>query len=154
MPTGIVSDFEDKTQDGSIRYFPWWSLLELLSWYPIFNSSHCNSYEDQPPTDEIKWVAVTWPWWWGTWRVVPVLPTRETCPIHADNIILHAYPHNIQIQIQMFIGMWNMSYQYTQIISTGCIYGGHRLSWWGTSHWNSRKDSTGGFNWIHVPTMQ
>ena len=41
-----------------------WPLLELLSWCPIL--SHCKSFEDQAPVDEIygclifKWVAMTW----------------------------------------------------------------------------------------------
>ena len=45
---------------------PWWPLLELLSWSPIFKSSHCNSFEDQAPVDEIygcpifKGAAETW----------------------------------------------------------------------------------------------
>ena len=25
---------------------PWWPLFWLLSWHPIFKSSHCNSFED------------------------------------------------------------------------------------------------------------
>ena len=43
----------------------WRSLLGLLSWYPIFTSSHCNSFEDRAPVDEIygcpifKWVTET-----------------------------------------------------------------------------------------------
>ena len=38
----------------------------LLSWCPILKSSHCNSFEDRAPVDEIygcsifKWVAGTW----------------------------------------------------------------------------------------------
>ena len=47
---------------------PWYPSLELpvLSWFPIFMSSHCNSYEDGAPVDEVygnpifKWVAETW----------------------------------------------------------------------------------------------
>ena len=30
---------------------PWWPLLELLLWCPIFESSHSNSFEDQTPVD-------------------------------------------------------------------------------------------------------
>ena len=32
---------------------PWWPLLGLLSWYPIFASSDCNSFEDQAIIDFI-----------------------------------------------------------------------------------------------------
>ena len=45
---------------------PWWPLLVLLSWCPVFMSSHRNSFKDQAPVDEIygclifKWVTVTW----------------------------------------------------------------------------------------------
>ena len=44
----------------------WWLLLELISWCPIFNSSHCNSFEDWALVDCIYgcpilvWVAETW----------------------------------------------------------------------------------------------
>ena len=30
---------------------PWWPLLGLLSWCLIFQSSHCNSFEDWAPVD-------------------------------------------------------------------------------------------------------
>ena len=42
-------------------------LQGLLSWYPVMYSSHCNSFENWTPVDEIcecpifRWVAVTWP---------------------------------------------------------------------------------------------
>ena len=55
----------------------WQSSLELLSWCPIFKSSHCNSSEDREPVDFIygcqilKWIAETWlydrepgQYWW------------------------------------------------------------------------------------------
>ena len=32
---------------------PWWPLLGILSWYPIFKSSHCHSFEDQAPVNFI-----------------------------------------------------------------------------------------------------
>ena len=44
---------------------PWWPLLGLLSWCPVFKRSHCISFEDWVPVDEIygypifKWNAVT-----------------------------------------------------------------------------------------------
>ena len=35
---------------------PWWLLPKLLSWYPIFKLSHCNSFEDQAPYDiTLQW---------------------------------------------------------------------------------------------------
>ena len=50
------------------HYLLYWGLLmELLSWYPIYKSSHCNSFEDGAPVDFIdgcptfKWVLKTWP---------------------------------------------------------------------------------------------
>ena len=33
---------------------PWWTKLELLFWYFIFKSSHCESFEDRVPVDEIS----------------------------------------------------------------------------------------------------
>ena len=45
---------------------PWWPLLGLLSWHPIFPSSHCNSFKDSAVVDFIygcpifEWVVVTW----------------------------------------------------------------------------------------------
>ena len=45
---------------------PWWPLLELLSWCPIFKWSLCKSSKDGAPIDEIygchifEWVAETW----------------------------------------------------------------------------------------------
>ena len=59
----------NKTQHSLITdlgMLPWWPLLGILSWYPIFKSRHCNSFEDQAPVNFIygclifKWVAVTW----------------------------------------------------------------------------------------------
>ena len=31
----------------------WWPLLRQLSWCPIYESSHCNSFEDLVTVDEI-----------------------------------------------------------------------------------------------------
>ena len=42
---------------------PWQPLLGPLSWYPIFKSRFCNSFEDQAPIYGcliFKWVAETW----------------------------------------------------------------------------------------------
>ena len=62
-------------------YVAWWSLPELLYWYPIVYQSHCNSFENRVPVHSIywhpifKWVAVTWntrprndrPGWYPYW---------------------------------------------------------------------------------------
>ena len=32
-----------------LYFSPWWPLLWLLTWYPIFKSSHCNSFEERAP---------------------------------------------------------------------------------------------------------
>ena len=37
---------------------PWWPSLGLLSWCPVFKSSHCNSFEDRAYVDGI-YVTVT-----------------------------------------------------------------------------------------------
>ena len=58
----------------------------LLSWYPIFKSSHCISFDDRAPVDFIygcpsfKWVAETWkfdraPKWYS-----PINGCRAICP--------------------------------------------------------------------------
>ena len=65
----------------------WWGLLGLLSWYPPIQSSHCNSFEDQVPVDEIygypifKWVVVTWQLWQGNRIVTPALATTLMLPL-------------------------------------------------------------------------
>ena len=38
----------------ALEMLPWWSLLEPLSWYTIILPSHCNSFEDRVPVDEIN----------------------------------------------------------------------------------------------------
>ena len=62
---------------------PWWPILGLSSWSPIFKSRPCNSFEDQVPVDFIygylifKWVAGTWQGWEGTRSS----GRQATCPI-------------------------------------------------------------------------
>ena len=49
----------------SFCMWPWQPSMEQLFWYPIFNSHHCNSFEDWAPVDFIygcpifKWVTQT-----------------------------------------------------------------------------------------------
>ena len=40
----------------------WWSLLGSLSWYTLFKSSHCKSFEDQVPLDFIYVNAISTRW--------------------------------------------------------------------------------------------
>ena len=55
---------------------------------PTLLSSHCNSFEDWVPVDEIygypvfKWVAMTWQGWQGTRIVVPKMATRWQALLH------------------------------------------------------------------------
>ena len=61
----------------------WWPLLVLhvLSWCPIFKSSHCSSFDNQVPVDGIdgylfvKWVSDLTKWV-GTSSVVSWMATR------------------------------------------------------------------------------
>ena len=70
-----------QTQKGML---PWWPLLGLPTLYPIIESSHCNSFEDQVPVDFIygylifKWVAVAWYRWEGIRIIVPAMATRSS----------------------------------------------------------------------------
>ena len=67
---------------------PWWQLLELLSWSPIFNSSHCSLFEDGTPLNSIcRCSILKWEHrfdhmighqdsgpsngWQGTWHISP-----------------------------------------------------------------------------------
>ena len=73
---------------------PWWPLLGLLPWCPIFNSSHCNSFEDQATLEFIygclifRWVAATFTTWQGTGIVVQAMATRWHVPFIR-------YTHNL-----------------------------------------------------------
>ena len=57
----------------------WWPLLRLLSWCPVFISSHCNACGDWASVDLVyrcpifKWVADIW--LQGTRTLVPVMAT-------------------------------------------------------------------------------
>ena len=79
----------------------WRLLLWLLSWCPIFKSSHCYSFEDWAPVDEIygcpilKWVAETWPhdrvpgelpwqWLWGDMKLVTCHPSPQFLVTHFN----------------------------------------------------------------------
>ena len=42
--------------------WPWLPSLGLLSWYPIFESSHCNSFENRASMDETCWCHI-FKWW-------------------------------------------------------------------------------------------
>ena len=45
-----------------LYFSPWWPLLWLLTWYPIFKSSHCNSFEERAPVSRTHFQMnyVTW----------------------------------------------------------------------------------------------
>ena len=76
---------------------PWKPLQQLISWYPIFKSSHCNSFDDRAPMDFftgsliLKWAA-EFTTWQGTRRVVPAIVTRVTCPIDHSNAECYLSP--------------------------------------------------------------
>ena len=44
----------------------WWQLVGLLSWYPVFESVHCNSFESHGVTDLPMDIGLTWQWCYGT----------------------------------------------------------------------------------------
>ena len=78
--------------DGDIvDMSPWWPLLGLLSWCPIFKSSHCNSFEVRVP--ELQMSCSDSTSWQGSRIIVPSMVTGDIYhpPLIASNLSLYTH---------------------------------------------------------------